>query len=63
MWGWGVKTHATQYEICTAIDAVCFPGQSGSGAGQFNLSGSTGGIATDGANIYVRHAELSTPEI
>jgi tripartite motif-containing protein 71 len=53
MWGWGVKTGAAQFEICTSFDPICFPGQGGSGAGQFNLLTSTGGIATDGANVYV----------
>jgi len=53
MWGWGVKTGAAQFEICTSFDPVCFPGQSGNGAGQFNLLTSTGGIATDGTNVYV----------
>jgi hypothetical protein len=53
MWGWGVQTGAAQFEICTSVDPVCFPGQSGNGAGQFNLSGSIGGITTDGVNVYV----------
>lgn len=54
MWGWGVKTGTPQFEICTSADAVCFPGQTGSGAGQFNLLNSgIGGITTDGANVFV----------
>lgn len=52
-WGWGVKTNTPQYEICTAADAQCFPGLSGSGAGQLQAVGAKGGIATDGSSVYV----------
>ncbi|MEA2874278.1 MAG: tripartite motif-containing protein 71 [Hyphomicrobiales bacterium] len=57
MWGWGVKTGAAQFEICTSLDAVCFPGQTGGGAGQFNLFHSTGGVTTDGTSVFVSDTE------
>jgi DNA-binding beta-propeller fold protein YncE len=49
MWGWGVDTGASSYEICT-ID--CQAGISGSGAGQFD---SPVGIAvdTDNFDVYI----------
>jgi len=51
MWGWGVDTGASGFEVCTAASTPCGGGISGSGDGQFNAAHA---VAVDASgNIYV----------
>jgi tripartite motif-containing protein 71 len=58
MWGWGVASGASTFEICTSF---CQAGLSGSGNGQFNAPQ---GIAVDSTpNIYVADTQNNRVQV
>ena len=51
MFGWGVDTGASEFQICTSADTPCLAGISGSGDGQFDTPL---GIAVRRYEEYIR---------